>query len=83
MLNLILNAKNALDNFKPEKPTITVQVTSAKNNALIRVLDNAGGILIEPIESIFEWHTSSKDESSGVGLYMTKKIIEQRFGGND
>jgi len=81
MLNLILNAKNALDNFKPEKPTITVQVTSAKNNALIRVLDNAGGILIEPIESIFEWHTSSKDESSGVGLYMTKKIIEQRFGG--
>ena len=80
MLNLILNAKNALDNSKPDEPTITVQVTGSEKNAFIRVLDNAGGISIEPISSIFEWHTSSKEESSGVGLYMTKKIIEQRFG---
>ncbi|MDO8453536.1 MAG: PAS domain-containing sensor histidine kinase, partial [Sulfurimonas sp.] len=81
MLNLILNSKNALDNLEPDAPIITVTVTNEEKNCVIRVLDNAGGILIEPIESIFDWHISSKENSSGIGLYITKNIIEKRFGG--
>lgn len=82
MLNLILNAKKALDDSKPNMPTIIVTVAEKEKNCTITVSDNAGGILIEPIESIFDWHISSKEDSSGVGLYMTKNIIEKRFGGS-
>ncbi len=81
ILNLILNAKYALDNSKPENPTISIKVIGEENNCTITVSDNAGGISIKPIESIFKWHVSSKEESSGVGLYMTKNIIEKRFEG--
>ncbi len=81
MLNLILNAKNALDDSKPVSPMISIQVLGEEERCTIIVSDNAGGISLEPIESIFEWHRSSKEDSSGVGLYMTKKIIEERFGG--
>ncbi|MDX1810283.1 MAG: PAS domain S-box protein [Sulfurospirillaceae bacterium] len=81
MLNLILNAKDALDNFKPETPTITVKVIEKDKTCMIFVSDNAGGISMEPINKVFDWHISSKTDGSGVGLYMTKNIIEKRFGG--
>jgi PAS domain S-box-containing protein len=81
MLNLILNAKDALDNFNPPQPAITVRIKDGEKNCAISVTDNAGGIQIEPIESIFESHISSKEKDSGVGLFMSKNIIEKRFGG--
>jgi hypothetical protein len=81
MLNLILNAKNALDNFKPVAPKIIVQIMEKEKSCMIIVSDNAGGISIEPINSIFDQYISSKENSSGVGLYMTLNIIEKRFGG--
>lgn len=81
MLNLILNAKDALDNSHSGTLTITVTVDNKKKNCTIIVTDNGGGIQIEPIESIFESHISSKEEGSGIGLYITKNILEERFGG--
>ncbi|HZF71174.1 PAS domain S-box protein [Sulfuricurvum sp.] len=81
MLNLILNAKDALDDFQPDNPLITLTVTGGETMCVITVTDNAGGIRIEPISSIFQWHNSSKKEGSGIGLYMTKNIIEKRFSG--
>lgn len=81
MLNLILNAKNALDNFKPVAPAIVVQIIGKEQSCTIIVSDNAGGISIEPINSIFDQYISSNENSSGVGLYMTLNIIEKRFGG--
>lgn len=81
MLNLILNAKDALDDFQPDDPVIVLTVTGSDTMCVITVSDNAGGIRIEPISSIFQWHNSSKKEGSGIGLYMTKNIIEKRFSG--
>jgi PAS domain S-box-containing protein len=59
-----------------------VKVIEKENTCTVIVSDNAGGIQIKPINSIFNWHVSSKENGSGVGLYMTKNIIEKRFGGN-
>lgn len=81
MLNLILNAKDALEETKPSFPSIHICITGGEKTCTITVADNAGGIRIEPIENIFEWHISSKETGSGTGLYMTKNIIEKRFGG--
>ena len=81
ILNLILNAKDAFDNFQPQSPTIIIDLIEGDKICTITVSDNAGGISINPIDSIFDWHVSSKENSSGVGLYMTKNIIEKRFKG--
>lgn len=81
MLNLILNAKDAFDTASVERPTITVRVIGEENNSIITVTDNAGGIRLNPVEMVFDLHTTTKEEGSGLGLFMTKNIIENRFGG--
>lgn len=81
ILNLVLNAKDAFDGIKNDEPAIIVHVRGGKEKCTITVSDNAGGIRIEPIETVFERHISSKEHGSGLGLYMTKNIIEKRFGG--
>jgi two-component system, sensor histidine kinase LadS len=81
MINLILNAKDAFEDARTVSPTIIVSVKEVDNRCVITVSDNAGGITIEPIDAIFELNVSSKENGSGLGLYMTKNIIEKRFGG--
>ena len=77
LLNLLANAKDVLELRKTIKPSITMIVD--KNT--VSVQDNAGGIVIEDIEKIFEPYFSTKENGLGIGLYMSKIIIEKNMGG--
>ncbi len=81
MLNLILNAKDAFYTSTVDTPTITVHVQGNDKTCSIIVSDNAGGIRLHPIEMVFDLYITTKESSSGLGLFMTKNIIENRFGG--
>ncbi|KFN39391.1 MAG: hypothetical protein JU82_07305, partial [Sulfuricurvum sp. MLSB] len=81
ILNLILNAKDAFDGVSVEAPLITVHVSDGDETCHITVTDNAGGIRLKPVDMVFDLHITTKEEGSGLGLFMTKKIIENRFGG--
>ena len=84
ILNIISNAKYALVKNKIKDPYIEISLEIDKNNFIkLYIKDNAGGIKIKPIEKIFEPYFTTKDTSSGtgIGLYMSKLIIEKNMGG--
>lgn len=83
LLNILNNAKDALVERNIEHPVIKVSTTHENGRAVVRVRDNAGGIPDDIIERIFEPYFTTKelDKGSGIGLYMSKTIIKEHFGG--
>ena len=86
LLNLIKNSEDALIENKVKYPTITIK-TLCNNNCdkqTLIIQDNAGGIPPEIIEEIFKPYFSTKKEKdgTGLGLYMSKTIIEDHCKGH-
>ncbi|QIR75463.1 hypothetical protein FA592_04190 [Sulfurospirillum diekertiae] len=83
MLNIISNAKDILLERSIRTPTIWITLTCKAGKTLIRIADNGGGIALVPIEKIFEPYVSTKHakNGTGIGLYMSKTIIEKNANG--
>lgn len=84
---LIVLLKNALDMFIEKKaPNGKIVITADHDETMysISVYDNAGGIPPEIINKLFVPYFTTKNESygTGLGLYMSKMIIEEHCGGN-
>jgi two-component system, NtrC family, C4-dicarboxylate transport sensor histidine kinase DctB len=63
------------------KPKISINILKYKKYiSKIEIIDNAGGIDQNIIKDIFKAHTTTKKENknNGLGLYIAKKIIDQR-----
>jgi two-component system, NtrC family, C4-dicarboxylate transport sensor histidine kinase DctB len=82
ILNIITNAKDALLDDQITTPKITIQVYKDEM-IMVKVFDNAKGIRREVIDKIFDpyFTTKSETEGTGIGLYMSKMIIEENMGG--
>ena len=83
LLNIITNARDALVSNKIEKPIIKVNVSKIENNVIVKIKDNANEINEEIIDRIFEpyFTTKGKGTGTGIGLYMSKLIIEKNMNG--
>jgi len=80
LLNLISNAKDAIKSSGVVYGEITVRLDA--ENKTIKIEDNGGGIDRKNLYKIFEPYFTTKDsKSSGIGLYMSKTIIEKYFNG--
>jgi signal transduction histidine kinase len=84
LLNIIVNAKEAIQLRQPSDPFISIVCTHQDGSALITVADNGGGIDPELLDKIFDpyFTTKFKSQGTGVGLYMSKMIIEKHMGGS-
>jgi signal transduction histidine kinase len=82
-LNLIGNARDALVESEIENAAISMEALVKNKQAIITIKDNAGGIPTGNIDKIFEPYFSTKAEKgTGIGLYMVRTIIQEKFGGN-
>ncbi|RTZ68389.1 MAG: hypothetical protein DSZ21_01830, partial [Tenericutes bacterium] len=78
VLNLINNAKDALIENKIESPKIEIEIYNSK----VTFQDNAGGIPEDILARVFEPYFTTKEQGkgTGMGLYMSKMIIEENMG---
>ena len=83
LLNIILNAQDALLERGVQEPRITVASCAENGRAVVTVTDNAGGIPADVMERIFDPYFTTKgpDKGTGVGLFMAKTIIETNMRG--
>jgi len=84
ILNLLLNARDAIVGNDVKEGVITITVRSDGERLYIDVADNGGGIADNLIDKIFDPYISTKHQSQGVGigLYMAKQIIEKHHNGD-
>ncbi|MBU0925123.1 HAMP domain-containing histidine kinase [bacterium] len=83
-LNIISNSKDALSsNVDKNDRIIKIIVNKFKNHLVVNILDNGGGIPQEILAKIFEpyYTTKYKSAGTGIGLYMSKQIIEKHMDG--
>lgn len=84
LMNLIKNAHDAIVEKKISDGEINIRIEEEdERNIKISVEDNAGGVNPEIINKIFDIYFTTKDteHGSGLGLHMSKYIIEESFGG--
>ena len=81
-MNLINNARDAFEENNIANGKITIRVYHEKDELIITVQDNAGGIPKKILKNIFEpyFTTKHKTKGTGLGLYMSKNMIERVHG---
>ena len=83
LLNIIKNAKDVFVERKISDPKITITGLREAGKSVVTITDNAGGISEDVMEKIFDpyFTTKSNESGIGIGLYMSKLIIEKNMQG--
>ena len=83
LLNLLMNAKDAFEERGTKQAQIAVRASMHDGKTVVTVTDNAGGIDQGIIDKIFDPYFTTKElgKGTGIGLFMSKNIIEKNMGG--
>jgi len=84
LLNILINAIDALTEKGDADRRITITIDAGPQNSVLTVADNAGGIHEKIMDQIFDPYITSKEsgKGTGIGLYLSRTIIEKSMGGN-
>ncbi len=83
VINLVNNSKDALNDNNIKEKYIFINVSKEKNFIHLNIKDNGRGIKNNKIDKIFEsdFTTKTAKEGSGVGLYMSRKLVRESMNG--
>ncbi|ABL01187.1 PAS/PAC sensor signal transduction histidine kinase [Pelobacter propionicus DSM 2379] len=83
LLNILNNAKDVLLERRVPRPLICITIFRENRRAVVTIRDNGGGIREDVLPRIFDPYFTTKEQGkgTGIGLYMSKAIIEKSFEG--
>jgi C4-dicarboxylate-specific signal transduction histidine kinase len=83
ILNIMNNARDAFIERNVSDPKVTIKICNNDRCVVVTVTDNAGGIPEDIINKVFDPYFTTKgpQQGTGVGLFMSKAIIEKNMGG--
>jgi len=84
LLNIINNSKDAFEHNDIPLKQILISTKKVFGNVEIYIKDNAGGISEKILDKVFEPYFTTKHQSqgTGIGLYMSQQIVEDRLKGS-
>ena len=84
IINILNNSKDEFEKKELEKKYIFIDTKITEDEIKIIIKDNAGGIDENIIDKIFEpyFTTKYKSKGTGIGLYMSKQIVEKHMNGS-
>jgi PAS domain S-box-containing protein len=84
LINILNNAQEAIQSNASLKKEIKILVTQEDDKAVIYVKDDGGGIEKSLLSKIFDPYFTTKNQTqgTGLGLYMSKQIIENSMCGS-
>ncbi len=83
VLNILKNASDALVESETDNKHIEITTYDTQSEAIVKICDNGIGMSKEVEEKIFDPYFSTKGKKigTGLGLYMSKTIIEEHNSG--
>jgi len=83
IINLINNAKDILVEKDIENKWIKVDLETTNDSVIITIEDNGGGVPLDIKDRIFDpyFTTKHKSQGTGLGLHMSKEIMEKHLNG--
>jgi len=78
LVNLISNATEAV--FQKPDGRVTINVSSNEKKVKIRVRNNHSGVANKDLKKLFDPYYTTKEEGTGIGLALCKRIIEAQDG---
>ncbi|MDD5716919.1 MAG: ATP-binding protein [Sulfuricurvum sp.] len=83
ILNILSNARDALKEKQITSGEVRIDLSGTEDTVTISIADNAGGIPETVLPKIFDpyFSTKNKAQGTGIGLYMSKIIIEKHYSG--
>ena len=84
LLNILINARDAFVDKEVASPKITIEIGVRGERTVVTITDNAGGIPEAILDKIFDPYFTTKgpDKGTGVGLFMSKTIVEKSMCGS-
>ncbi len=83
LINILMNSRDALLERKVGSPKVVIRVFTEDGRAVVTIADNAGGIPEGVMTRVFDPYFTTKgpQKGTGVGLFMSKTIIEKNMNG--
>lgn len=83
LINILNNAKDQIVISGVKEKYVFIETKKVNDSMVLTISDSAGGFKEKDVEKLFDPYFTTKEayHGTGIGLYMSKEIIEKNMGG--